>query len=216
LEKERRRRFKKGVNFLILVVLAAGVLSIGVIFASSTSIDSSALVTYGFFKKQVDQLKMYIDNKINELDKKIKDANVSAGQAQDISKLQSQVANLSSEIEKLKLQTAQLDAKLKDISSSSGVKKGDFIYTKGYEVIKVPKSKTILFDASTEFVVRVGKAISVVPKGATIIDLTSAKDVGANQQLLFNHFYLVARSDGRGFKAVDDVWVIVNGGYKIK
>jgi len=215
LEKERRRRFKKGVNFLILV-LVAGVLGMGVIFASSQSIDSSALVTYGFLKKQVDQLKSYIDNKINELDKKMKDANISSRQAQDISKLQSQVANLSSEIEKLKLQTAQLDAKLKDISSSSGVKKGDFIYTKGYEVIKVPKSKTILFDASTEFVVRVGKAISVVPKGATIIDLTSAKDVGANQQLLFNHFYLVARSDGRGFKAVDDVWVIVNGGYKIK
>jgi uncharacterized coiled-coil protein SlyX len=215
LEKERRRRFKKGINFLVLV-LVAGVLSIGVIFASSQSIDSSALVTYGFLKKQVDQLKAYIDNKINELDKKIKDTNVSSEQAQDISKLQSQLANLSSEIEKLKLQTAQFDAKLKNISSSSGVKKGDFIYTKGYEVIKVPKGKTILFDASTEFVVRVGKAATIVPKGATIIDLTSAKDVGANQQLLFNHFYLVARSDGRGFKALDDVWVIVNGGYKIK
>ncbi|ADQ40323.1 hypothetical protein Calkr_0800 [Caldicellulosiruptor acetigenus I77R1B] len=215
MEKERRRRFKKGINFLVLV-LVAGVLSIGVIFASSQSIDSSALVTYGFLKKQVDQLKAYIDNKINELDKKIKDTNVSSEQAQDISKLQSQLANLSSEIEKLKLQTAQFDAKLKNISSSSGVKKGDFIYTKGYEVIKVPKGKTILFDASTEFVVRVGKAATIVPKGATIIDLTSAKDVGANQQLLFNHFYLVARSDGRGFKALDDVWVIVNGGYKIK
>ncbi len=215
MEKERRRRFKKGINFLVLV-LVAGVLSIGVIFASSQSIDSSALVTYGFLKKQVDQLKAYIDNKINELDKKIKDTNVSSEQAQDISKLQSQLANLSSEIEKLKLQTAQFDAKLKNISSSSGVKKGDFIYTKGYEVIKVPKGKTILFDASTEFVVRVGKAATIVPKGATIIDLTSAKDVGANQQLLFNHFYLVARSDGRGFKALDDVWVIINGGYKIK
>lgn len=215
MEKERRRRFKKGINFLVLV-LVAGVLSIGVIFASSQSIDSSALVTYGFLKKQVDQLKAYIDNKINELDKKIKDTNVSSEQAQDISKLQSQLANLSSEIEKLKLQTAQFDAKLKNISSSSGVKKGDFIYTKGYEVIKVSKGKTILFDASTEFVVRVGKAATYMPKGATIIDLTSAKDVGANQQLLFNHFYLVTRSDGRGFKALDDVWVIVNGGYKIK
>ncbi|ACM60988.1 hypothetical protein B0S90_2211 [Caldicellulosiruptor bescii] len=215
MEKERKCRFKKGVNFLILV-LVAGVLSLGVIFASTQSIDSNALVTYGFLKKQVDQLKAYIDNKINELDKKIKDTNTSSDQAQDISKLQSRVANLSSEIEKLKLQTAQLDAQLKNISSSSGVKKGDFIYTKGYEVIKVPKNKTILFDASTEFVVRVGKAISVLPKGATIIDLTSAKDIGANQQLLFNHFYLVARSDGRGLKALDDVWVIVNGGYKIK
>ncbi|ADQ06613.1 conserved hypothetical protein [Caldicellulosiruptor hydrothermalis 108] len=215
MEKERRRRFKKGVNFLILV-LVAGVLSMGVIFASTQSIDSNALVTYGFLKKQVDQLKAYIDNKINELDKKIKDTNISSGQAQDISKLQSQLANLSSEIEKLKKQTTQLDAKLKNVSGSSVVKKSDFVYTKGYEVIKVPKSKTILFDASTEFVVRVGKAISVVPKGATIIDLTSAKDVGANQQLLFNHFYLVARNDGRGFKAVEDVWVIVNGGYKIK
>ena len=215
MEKERRRRFKKGINFLVLV-LVFGVLSMGVIFASSQSIDSSALVTYGFLKKQVDQLKAYIDNKINELDKKIKDTNISSEQAQDISKLQSQLANLSSEIEKLKLQTAQLDAKLKNISSSSGVKKGDFIYTKGYEVIKVSKGKTILFDASTEFVVRVGKAATYMPKGATIIDLTSAKDVGANQQLLFNHFYLVARSDGRGFKALDDVWVIVNGGYKIK
>lgn len=215
MEKERRRRFKKGINFLVLV-LVFGVLSMGVIFASSQSIDSSALVTYGFLKKQVDQLKAYIDNKINELDKKIKDTNISSEQAQDISKLQSQLANLSSEIEKLKLQTAQLDAKLKNISSSSGVKKGDFIYTKGYEVIKVSKGKTILFDASTEFVVRVGKAATYMPKGATIIDLTSAKDVGANQQLLFNHFYLVARSDGRGFKALDDVWVIINGGYKIK
>ena len=215
MEKERRRRFKKGINFLLLV-LVLGMLSVGVIFASSQSIESNALVTYGFLKKQVDQLKAYIDNKINELDKKIKDTNISSEQAQDISKLQSQLANLSSEIEKLKLQTAQLDAKLKNISSSSGVKKGDFIYTKGYEVIKVSKGKTILFDASTEFVVRVGKAATYMPKGATIIDLTSAKDVGANQQLLFNHFYLVARSDGRGFKALDDVWVIVNGGYKIK
>lgn len=215
MEKERKCRFKKGVNFLILV-LVAGVLSMGVIFASSQSIDSNALVTYGFLKKQVDQLKVYIDNKINELDKKIKDTNISLGQTQDISKLQSQVANLSSEIERLKQQTTQLDTKLKSISSFSEEKKGDFIYTKGYEVIKVPKSKTILFDASTEFVVRIGKAVSVLPKGATIIDLTAGKDVGANQQLLFNHFYLVARSDGRGFKALDDVWVIVNGGYKIK
>ncbi|BCS80702.1 hypothetical protein [Anaerocellum diazotrophicum] len=215
MEKERRRRVKKGVNFLILV-LVAGVLSMGVIFAFSQSIDSNALVTYGFLKKQVDQLKSYIDNKINELDKKIMDTNISSGQVQDIPKLQSQLANLSSEIEKLKEQTKQLDAKLKNVSGALVTKKSDFVYTKGYEVIKVPKSKTILFDASTEFVVRVGKAISVVPKGATIIDLTSAKDVGSNQQLLFNHFYLVARSDGRGFKALDDVWVIVNGGYKIK
>ncbi|WPX08043.1 hypothetical protein [Anaerocellum danielii] len=216
MEKERRRRFKKGINFLLLV-LVAGVLSMGVIFASSQSIDSNALVTYGFLKKQVDQLKAYIDNKINELDKRIKDANTSSGQAtQDIYKLQNQLSNLSSEIEKLKSQTAQLEAKVKNISILQQSPKSSFISTKGYEVIKVPKGKTILFDASTEFVVRVGKAVSVVPKGATIIDLTSAKDVGANQQLLFNHFYLVARSDGRGFKAIDDVWVIVNGGYKIK
>lgn len=215
MEKERKCRFKKGLTFLVLGVVI-GLLGISVIFAFSQSIDSNALVTYGFLKKQVDQLKQYIDNRLNEIEKKIGSTSSWSGQAQDISKLQSQIANLSSEVERLKLLISQLDAKLKSISSPSGTKKGEFIYTKGYEVIKVPKGKTVLFDASTEFVVRVGKTVSVVPKGATIIDLTAGKDVGANQQLSFNHFYLVVRSDGRGFKASEDVWVIVNGGYKIK
>lgn len=214
MEKERRRWFKKGINFAVVAILI--VLSAGVIFASTQSIDNNALVTYGFFKKQLDQLKTYIDSRINELDLKISKAKDIPQNNADFVQLQKQLSDLNSEVEKLRKKVSELEAKVKSQAQGQAQTKGEFVLTKGYEVIKVPKGKVVVFDASTEFILRVGKAVAVVPKGAFLIDLTEAKDIGNNQQISKNHLFLVVRNDGRGFKAIDDVWLIVNGGYKIK
>ncbi|WP_039766890.1 hypothetical protein [Caldicellulosiruptor sp. F32] len=215
MEKERRRWYKKGINVIVIAIVVI-VLGAGVIFASSQSIDNNALITYGFFKKQLDQLKTYIDSKINELDSKISKASNTSQNSTDVIQLQKQLSNLNLEVEKLRKQVSDLEAKLKVQAQGQGQAKSEFALTKGYEIVKVPKGKVIVFDASTEFILRVGKATATVPKGASLIDLTAAKDIGNNQQISKNHLVLIVKNDGRGFKAIDDVWVIVNGGYKIK
>ncbi|WAM34542.1 coiled-coil domain-containing protein [Caldicellulosiruptor morganii] len=215
MEKERRRWYKKGLNLIVVAILLLAIGS-GVIFASNQSIDKDALITYGFFKKQIDQLRSYIDAKINELNTKInKMSNTTLSNA-DVAQLQKQLSTLNSELEKLKKQVSDLETKTKLQTQNQNQPKSGFIFTKGYEVIKVPRDKVIVFDQSTEFIVRVGKAISVVSQGTFIIDLTAAKDIGNNVQLPVNHLLLVPRNDGRGFKALSDVWVIINGGYRIK
>jgi len=215
LEKERRRWYKKGINVAFIAIVIVAV-SAGVIFASSQSIDNNALITYGFFKKQLDQLKTYIDSRINELDIKIGKVNNISQNNTDVVEFQKQLSALTSELERLKKQVSDLETKIKLQAQSQGQARNGFTLTKGYEIVKLQKGKVIVFDASTQFILRVGKAVSTVPKGASIIDLTAAKDIGNNQQVPVNHWLLVVKNDGRGFKAVDDVWVIVNGGYKIK
>ncbi|WAM32285.1 coiled-coil domain-containing protein [Caldicellulosiruptor naganoensis] len=215
MEKERRRWYKKGLNLTIVAIVLLAIGS-GVIFASNQSIDKDALITYGFFKKQIDQLESYINSRINELNTKINKVSNTTSNNAEVAQLQKQLSTLTLELEKLKKQVSDLETKIKGQNQAQGQSKSGFTSTKGYEVIKLPKGKVIVFDASTEFIVRVGKAISIVPKGTSIIDLTAAKDIGNGVQLPANHLLLVVKGDGRGFKAVNDVWVIVNGGYKIK
>lgn len=217
MEKERKRWFKKGIK-IIAGLSASLILSVGIfIFANSQKIDSNALITYGFFKKQVDQLTAYIDTKIKSLDDKINKAVSQPTSNSDLNKLKQDVDQLKQDVSLLKNQVSSLDQKITNLSKGTKVQsqKG-FIFTKGYEIIKVSKGKTILFSASSEFILRTGRATSVVPKSASIIDLSVSKDIGNAQNIAANHLLLVVKDDGRGFRALEDVWVIVNGGYKIK
>jgi len=193
-------------------------LTISAFIFASQNIDSNALITYGYFKKQIDSLTSYIDSKIKSLDDKINKLGSSQSTSNgDFTKLEEDLRKTNSELNQLKDRVSLLEKRISNISSGNqNQTKKDYVVTKGYEVIKVAKGKTIIFDSSSEFILRTGKALSIVPKSASIIDLSTSKDISNAQSIPANHLLLVIRDDGRGFKAIEDVWVIVNGGYKIR
>jgi len=196
LEKKRKQWNKKllilGVIFILLTITA-------IVYADQNEIDKNALITYGYFKKQIDTLKDYIDQNIKKIE-----FNISAI-LNKVNELDNQVKNNQKDIESLK-SSVQNPFIPKDFKNTNGV----------YEYVKVKKGQTIIFGHSSEFILRSGKAFSVLPQNAVLIDLTDGKDIVKNKEILKNHLILVVYNDGRGFFAVEDATCFVKGSYKIK
>ena len=80
-----------------------------------------------------------------------------------------------------------------------------------WQIVQLSSGKVLSCGSGTEFVVRSGKAVAVDSTGNGISDLTDGINVMAGQTVAKNHLFLVPRSDGRGVKAVDMVWIMYKG-----
>ena len=85
-----------------------------------------------------------------------------------------------------------------------------------WQTVQLSSGKVLSCGSGAEFVVRSGKAVMVDSTGNGIPDLTAGINVMAGQTAAKNHLFLVPRSDGRGFKAVDTVWIMYKGSVDIK
>lgn len=85
----------------------------------------------------------------------------------------------------------------------------------GFELASVDKGETFVASAGCEFIIRQGSAEVVVSSLGGVSDVTDGVDI-ISGELPSNHHFVIARDDGRGFKALNNVLVLVKGGYQIK
>jgi len=80
--------------------------------------------------------------------------------------------------------------------------------------LNIPAGSSLIAEAGAEFILRSGSATAVSgPDG--MVNVTTGVDIVNGNPIPTNHLLLVPRSDGRGFVALTDVWVMIKGGFEI-
>jgi len=88
--------------------------------------------------------------------------------------------------------------------------------TSTFQVVTVAKGHTLLGEAGTELILRMGKAkIVSTPKGG-IANVTSGVDLANGTDVPPNSLLIVPLGDGRGMEILEDVIVMVKGNYSVK
>ncbi len=85
-----------------------------------------------------------------------------------------------------------------------------------FKVVEVANGKTIIGDAGTEMVLRMGRGTIVATQKGGVADLSSGADLSNGTQIPPNHHLLVPVNDGRGLKVAANSLVLVKGAYEIK
>lgn len=86
-----------------------------------------------------------------------------------------------------------------------------------YEVVLVPKGKSIIGGEGTEMILRSGKASVVSTTTNGLVDMTTGIDALNGSAVTQNHLMIVPRDDGRGLKVTsDNTNIMVRGSYEIK
>ncbi len=101
----------------------------------------------------------------------------------------------------------------------------DPLITKSYvdqflipQVLELKAGQSVIGQAGTEFVVRVGSTYCLADPATTkggIADLTGGVDIKHMEPIPLNHHLVIPRSDGRGLLAQTDFFILVCGQYQI-
>lgn len=83
-----------------------------------------------------------------------------------------------------------------------------------FETLFVPAGSTLIAEAGVEFVLRSGQATAISgPNG--MVDVTAGHDITHGTRIPTDHLLLVPRTDGRGFFANTDTWVMIKGRFEV-
>lgn len=85
-----------------------------------------------------------------------------------------------------------------------------------FKVVEVAAGKSIIGDAGTEMVLRMGKGTIIATSKGGVADLTAGTDLSNGSVIPSNHYLLVPYGDGRGLSVDSDSLVMVKGAYEIK
>lgn len=104
---------------------------------------------------------------------------------------------------------AYIDAKS---ASGSATEPASFV------VVNVGAGKTVIGDAGTEMILRMGKGTIVGSARGGLADVTQGGDLGSGTPIPANHMLIVPLSDGRGVRisAETDAILMIKGGYSIR
>lgn len=80
-----------------------------------------------------------------------------------------------------------------------------------YRVVNITAGQTIIGEGGTELVLRAGIATAITSDLGGLLDVTSGADIKQGQQIPQHSMIVIPRSDGRGFKAVTDLVLMVKG-----
>ncbi len=105
--------------------------------------------------------------------------------------------------------------KVKEYIASNINTGGATVQADGFKLVSVTKGQKFVASAGCEFIIRQGSAQVVVSSLGGVSDVTDGLDI-VSGELPSNHHFVVARDDGRGFEALNNVLVLVKGGYSIK
>jgi len=83
-----------------------------------------------------------------------------------------------------------------------------------FTALNIPAGSVLIAEAGTEFILRSGSATAVSGQDG-MVNVTTGRDIVNGNSIPTNNLLLVPRSDGRGFRADTDVWVMIKGGYEI-
>lgn len=88
--------------------------------------------------------------------------------------------------------------------------------TANFQVVTVAAGSSVVGNASTEMVVRAGKATAIASSNGGVSDLTGGRDLPQGAPAPANHLLLIPRTDGRGLTAVTNVILLISGPYTVK
>jgi hypothetical protein len=118
--------------------------------------------------------------------------------------INSQVAEVAAQIEKLKKELPTLD-----VGSSSGA---------ALKVVQLAAGQTLMAGNGSELIVRTGFVTAVSTDGNGIPDVTAGKDIAIKSAIATNHL-LIFPTDKRGIKPdpqkKEPIFVMVRGSYKL-
>lgn len=96
------------------------------------------------------------------------------------------------------------------------VAKGDGGQNQAFTVVNVLKGTTVLGEAGTEMILRMGSGTVVATQKGGLADTTAGYDLPSGTAMPSNHMLIVPLGDGRGFTATSDSIVMIKGGYSIQ
>lgn len=129
------------------------------------------------------------------------------------------VDTLSKQISSGTTGTATQPTNMTEIYKYIDNKFADMETTKGasFVVVEVAAGKKIYGKASTEMILRTGKAKAIGNKtGEGISDVTSGKDIKDGEDITANHLLIIPRDDSRGMLLEKKSYIMVKGGYSVK
>ena len=85
-----------------------------------------------------------------------------------------------------------------------------------FEVVSIEQGKTFIGKSGCEVILRQGKAEVLGSELGGLSDITMAGDLSTGYDMPANHLLIIPRDDGRGFKAITNVVIMVKGNYEIK
>lgn len=119
--------------------------------------------------------------------------------------LDAQAAILQTKIDSLQAQVDKLQA-----GGGTGAASAAF------EVVKVDAGKSLIGAASTEIVLRGGKATAIAGASGGVSDLTGGVDLSTGTSVTANHLLVIPVDDGRGIRCTTTCYVMVKGSYTLK
>ena len=175
----------------IMPVIIVGVLvtTLGIskdIFADPGS-QEDPLVTLSFVEKRIDQVKYYIDQKIDEFS-----GNVSSNN--------DELNNKNEELNNRIVQLEQMSAK--EIPK--------------LEVVELKDGQKLIAKAGVEIILRGGKATAITSQAGGLSDVTGAIDIKQGQDIPANHLLIIPRDDGRGVFVEQYAIFMIKGEYEIQ
>lgn len=88
----------------------------------------------------------------------------------------------------------------------------------GFAVVNVSAGKTVVCEAGTELILRMGQATVIGSDRGGLADVTQGLDLADGTTVPANHMLIVPLGDGRGVKInkSTDAILMIKGGYTIK
>ncbi len=102
------------------------------------------------------------------------------------------------------------------ISKISGGSQDSNSVSASFQVVNVPAGKKLICGASTEIILRAGKAIAIDSPLGGIANVTVGKDLKKDDVITANHLLIIPRDDGRGANALTESIFMVKGVYRIE
>ena len=176
--------------FTGIAVLLFGFIMINIVQAAGLvpGSDDDPLITSGYLEKKVQELTASMQ---------------SLNKALEIS--------LNQKIEQTNSSITVLDKKIENIS-----KQEEQDSSNSFAAVTLPTGKELVCEASTELILRSGKAKAVSKNAAGLSDVTSGGDVRSGALISKDHLLIVPRTDGRGIIAVSSSIVMVRGKYTVQ
>jgi hypothetical protein len=84
------------------------------------------------------------------------------------------------------------------------------------QVVFVPAGKALIGQGGAEFILRSGRATAIASASGGLANVTEARDIKQGENVPLNHLLIIPRTDGRGFRAVTDIYVMVRGPHEVK
>jgi len=87
--------------------------------------------------------------------------------------------------------------------------------TTSFNIVNVPANKSVMCDAGTEIILRMGSCTVIGTAKGGISDVTMGFDLPDSTVIQGNHLLIVPIGDGRGVRTVTDCILMIKGGYTL-